>query len=93
MQWFNTRWMIEGKNERCEPRGGPIMNPTMTSPSAPNLVSCLMADRMAEAAELRRATEVSDLDRGTPHLFRRFLGMDVRRGVRRAQPAPLPQGH
>ena len=69
------------------------MNPTMTSPSAPNLVSCLMADRMAEAAELRRAAEVSDLDLGTPHLFRRLLGMDVRRGVRRAQPAPLPQGH
>ena len=67
------------------------MNPAMTSPSAPNLVSCLMADRMAEAAELRQATEVSRLDRETPR-FRRFLASVAPRGVRQAQSAPLAHG-
>jgi hypothetical protein len=68
------------------------MNPAMTSPSAPNLVSCLMADRVAEAAELRQATEVLHLDREMPHRFRRFLTSDARRGGRQVRPAPLAQG-
>lgn len=67
------------------------MNPTMTSPSAPNLVSCLMADRMAEASELRRAAEVPHLDRENHRLHRILTSLDPR-GVRRVQPAPLAHG-
>lgn len=67
------------------------MNPTMTSPSAPNLVGCLMADRMAEASELRRAAEVSHLD-GESHRLRRILTSLYPRGMRQAQPVPLAHG-
>lgn len=69
------------------------MNPAMMSPSAPNLVSCLMADRVAEAAEVRQANEVLHVDREMPRRFGRSLASDPRGPGRQARPAPLAQGH
>lgn len=49
------------------------MNPSLLSPTSPNLVSALMDDRVREAAAIRLAAEVSVADVETPHRFRRFL--------------------
>lgn len=68
------------------------MNPVLTSPSVPNLVTCLLADRMAEAAALRQAADISAAEPDPPHRFRRFLTSDVRRRSPEARPAPLAQG-
>jgi hypothetical protein len=69
------------------------MNPTFPSPSNPNLVTCLMTDRMADVEDLRRATEILDPVRESPHRFRRFLTGRVRNGAQPAHAVPLTQGH
>ena len=71
------------------------MNPAATLPTAPNLVTCLMADRMAEAAELRQAAEIGSTgtlaaESESPHRFRRFLTNGLRR---EARTTPIAQGH
>ena len=68
------------------------MNPTMTAPTIPNLVTCLMDDRMAEASERRLAAELPPAEPGSRYRFRRFLTDSARRRPRGARQAPIPQG-
>ena len=65
------------------------MNPVFPSPPTSSLVTCLMADRMAEAADIRRIAPVAVAEPESPHRFRRFLSTAVGKGTREARPAPL----
>lgn len=92
MRRFAVRFTMTEKKQPPTTEGAETVNPTMTSPSTPNLVTSLMAERMAEAAELRRAAAVPLSEAESPHRFRRFLSAAVRQGSRQAQPAPIVQG-
>jgi hypothetical protein len=53
------------------------MNPEFPSPSAPSLVTCLMADRKAEAAQIRRTAEIPLIEPESPSRFRRLFATAV----------------
>ena len=67
------------------------MNPSLTDPSKPNLVSALMDDRIREATEARLASSVASSELDTPHRFRRFLTAATPNRPRARAVAPAPQ--
>ena len=55
------------------------MNPNVTSPQSPNLVTALMDERMREAAQMRLANNLSPTaEMDTPHRFTRYLAVRLR---------------
>lgn len=65
------------------------MNPVFPSPSTQSLVTCLMADRMAEAADIRSTAPFRLAEPESRHRFRWFSLTAVGKGTREARPAPL----